>query len=315
MCGFPSGGTDLLRSVLNSHPDIYINGEMPLLKGLANYGYSCEDNFTDLEDILVFKTLLKKLDVWNNITNIDHDFSEMLMQNGSLSLEEVLRVCFTRNNLKIWGNKTPQNTENIEKLAYLFPQAKFLVITRDVRDICLSWRNKWGKDMFLCADKWAKRMNAGLEMSQKLNPDQSLWIRYETLLSDLGFVSRQICTFLNVEYSDRMNNYHLYVDTVIDGKINYGQPMIKENTAKWKTELPPRKVRKIEEIAYPTMILLDYPPTLAISHKTLSPILVRKGNIIDLWSMLMVGNRASQNNTFLSRLSNFVLELKKRSTR
>ena len=36
VCGFPSGGTDLMRNVLNSHPDIEITGELQLLPRLAD---------------------------------------------------------------------------------------------------------------------------------------------------------------------------------------------------------------------------------------------------------------------------------------
>ena len=46
--GFPSGGTDLLKNILNAHPDIYINGEMPFLYKLANYGYT-EDSIISSE--------------------------------------------------------------------------------------------------------------------------------------------------------------------------------------------------------------------------------------------------------------------------
>lgn len=39
LCGFPSSGTDLLKNVMNAHPDIWMSGEFPFLPRLAReYG-------------------------------------------------------------------------------------------------------------------------------------------------------------------------------------------------------------------------------------------------------------------------------------
>lgn len=137
ICGFPSGGTDLLKTILNAHPFVHISSEMPFLYYLSKYGYSSTSIFESQADLEKLRRLLCQLDVWNNLENVDGAIE--LPSNRSLNLPEVLRCWFNNSNRTVWGNKTPQNTEHISELCRLFNRPKFILITRDVRDVCLSW--------------------------------------------------------------------------------------------------------------------------------------------------------------------------------
>ena len=73
ICGFPGGGTDLVKTILNSHPDVYINGEMPFLKNVIRYGYGENTKFSNISEIAKFQKVLHKFDTWGNIENLDHN--------------------------------------------------------------------------------------------------------------------------------------------------------------------------------------------------------------------------------------------------
>ena len=94
LCGFPSGGTDLVKTMLNAHPDINLNGEMPFLIDLGDYGYDFGYKFQTLDTVECFKRLLGKLDIWNNLNNIGFDFSELLKQGWDrpMAVEEQILV-------------------------------------------------------------------------------------------------------------------------------------------------------------------------------------------------------------------------------
>ena len=311
VCGFPGGGTDLTKTILNAHPNIYINGEMPFLKNIAHYGYSQETIFTHISEIRAFQRVLAQINTWSNIENINYDFSIEMDAKGVLRLDQVLQICFSRHNSQIWGNKTPQNTENIALLSTLFPDARFLIVTRDVRDVCLSWKNKWGKDMIWCAAKWTQRMKKGWLATQYILPERYLFVKFEDILSDTETACRKICHFLDIPFSDRMLEHHEHTTRKIDGKLNYGQPVKKDNKRKWEKQLSVETVRRIEEITLDTMNLLDYEAKYATTRQPISDWETWRGKWNDWWALLLVGNRASQQNGIGRRLQDLAFEFKK----
>lgn len=311
VCGFPGGGTDLIKTILNAHPDIHINGEMPFLKNIGTRGYDRNTKFADIRDIVAFQRTLKNLDTWNNIENIDHDFSAEIVAKGQLTLEEVLRVCFSKNSYRVWGNKTPQNTESVELLLNLFPRARFLIVTRDVRDVCLSWRNKWGKDMTWCSAKWAKRMRRGWNVTSNISQKRYLYLKYEDILSDTEVYCKRVCEFLEIPFSERMLEHHKYTTETVEGKINYGRRIEREHKDKWKDQLPRGAVIRIEEIAFTTMNIFDYQVEFASAEKRILLREILKGVWNDFLALILIGNRASGRNTVNQRIRTLIFEFKK----
>jgi len=311
--GFPGGGTDLIKTIMNSHPEIYLNGEMPLLKNIEDYGYGPQSKFKSLEEIQSFQHVLSKMNLWNNIENINHDFSEEINKFDSLSRDEILKVCFSKDERRVWGNKTPQNTENIELLSNLFPDARFLIITRDVRDICLSWRDKWGKDMIWCASKWSDRMSVSWNASRRMEGKRVLFIRYEDLLLDTESTLQMICNFLFIPFSEKLLEHHKYTSELIDGKRNYGRKIIKDNIAKWRNNLSEVFVERIEEIAFNAMETFNYEIVYANHWKPITNLEKWRGKINDAFALALVGNRAKEKNDISQRARDIIFQLRKQS--
>jgi hypothetical protein len=309
ICGFPSGGTDLLKNILNAHPDIYLNGEMPFLYTLYKYGYKHDTKFRNIEDIDRFRHILKPIDVYNTLENIDSDFQIELKKKRNISLEEVLYYIFSSKKRLVWGNKTPQNTENILNLYRLFPKAYFLLIVRDVRDVCLSWGKKWGKNKYLCAYKWQKRMLKVLENSEKISRFKV--IKYEDLINNTTFVTKGVSDFLNINWSRRMLDYHIYIKQVIDGKINYGKKIKQNNYKKWTHNLQPAEIKKIEEISFKALNYYEYKIKYAEYQKKMKNLEKILFYIQDSFSIIFIGNRYSKDNRFSRRIKNILLEMKK----
>ena len=306
--GFPSGGTDLLRSVLNAHPEIYISGEMPFLHTLPGFGYHADMVLDKTEEVETLRSLLKRIDEWDNLENIDGAVSP----GPDINVASVLRTFFSRGNHTIWGNKTPQNSENQPELRRLFPGCFFILITRDVRDVCASWRRKWGKSMLLCAHRWAERMSIAAAELRRNDPAKNIQISYESLLDDPKRITNEVTDFLGLEWSDRMLEHDLHVSQTLDGKINYGQPLKPQNKGKWNQSLDRTTVQRIEEIAYDTMVLLGYRPEFADRRRPLTPLETPMGYLHDLASIVLVGNRYSAKNGIVDRLGALAYEIRKR---
>lgn len=308
--GFSSGGTDLVKNIINAHPEIYIASEISNLANIGARGYNRNTVFSELAEVNAFQRLLRDLHGGHIFESIDYDFSGEMEQKGTLMLEDVVQRCLSNRgkDALVWGAKV--ELWQIAILSSLFPSANFLLITRDVRDVCLSWRNKWGKDMVWCAAKWAERMAKGWELAMGVGSDRYLVVKFEDLLTAAERSCRDICEFLKIPFSDRMPNYHMYTDHW-DGKRNYGQPIITGNKEKWRLKLTKKTIKRIEEISLDTMKLLRYPPEYAAKPK---PIHLHEkvwGVLHDSWAILFIGNRAHSRNTLGHRMKVVLQEIRK----
>ncbi len=297
VCGFPSSGTDLLSNFLSSHPDIHVRGEFPMLPKLARR-FGAAVPWEQVNDLV---EALRAGDVYRNFENrypaLNADETRPLV-----TVAEVYGAMLTNRHVRWRGNKTPQNTENMDRLLYLFPETRFIFISRDIRDICLSWREKWAKDIYLCAARWNARMMRGLDVAATLPPGRLLTLRFEELISDPAEVGRKICNFLGLEFNENFINYHLFVKASPDGKKNYGRPMKPQNREKWRTALTTKEVRRIEEIALPSMQRLGYPPEHATSARPITGGELARGLVMDASSALLIGNRYWKRNRLRDRL-------------
>jgi hypothetical protein len=305
LCGFPSSGTDLVKNIVNAHTDVFISGEFPFLPSLANkYGAVVPEKSVD--ELICD---LRKIDVYHSFENPNTNLSK---SSREYILSEIYSVMLHKKQFKWKGNKTPQNTENIDNIRLLFPKAKFILIIRDVRDICLSWEKKWGKDKILCAHKWASRMQKGVEKLTELGKEFFLIVKFEDFLDNLESEVHKICDFLDIEYQERMLEFDKYIVNNIEGKINYGKNIISNNKEKWRTSFSNKEIKRIEEIAFDDLKMFGYPVTIAKEKRPLKNFEKYRGFVHDAVSLIFVGNRAIKNHKLRSRFNSIVFEFKKR---
>jgi hypothetical protein len=295
VCGFPSSGTDLLRNIMSAHSKIVVGGEFPLLPSLAE---NCSA-IVKADEIRITQEKIRRCDIYGNLKNAAID----LATQSDLPLGEIYARMLSPDDLEWYGNKTPQNTENIDKLDKLFPAAKFIIIVRDIRDTVLSWQQKWGKNMLLCASKWDKRMSLGEAATARLSSDRYMYVTYENMLGQLKPQLDRICEFLDLKFDSRMLAFHEHVDELVPGKLNFGEPIISDNQNKWVEALDDATLCRVEEIAWPTMRRFGYQPTVAIAHRPITAIERLRGLLIDSLATLFVGNRALHENRFRARMA------------
>lgn len=308
ICGFGSSGTDLLSLFMSAHPDIHTRGEFPMLPRLARkYGAVVA---RDQVDEVV--RAIRSGDVYKNLINPYPVFTDDDFTDGVIAFSDIFAAMLTDRDVEWCGNKTPQNTENIGKLLKLFPDMKAVFTARDIRDVCLSWRDKWGKNMYLCAAKWNWRMARGLAILDSLPADQTLQLRFETLIADPGSVGEWISEFLDLPYNEAFLNYHQTVNANPDGKKNFGKPMDAANREKWRRELTTAQIRRIEEIAYPMMIRLGYKPEFAQGHRKITIFEIVWGLAADLYAAFAVSNRYRRKNRLSDRLRKLSISVRYR---
>lgn len=111
----------------------------------------------------------------------------------------------------IFVEKTPNHALWIPEILEIFPNAKFVHVLRDARDVTASMlaaSKTFGKNWapryaFVAAHRWVKQVNAAQEAQKKLPPNQFFELRYENLRQDPSKELRSLTNFLNLEWSEK----------------------------------------------------------------------------------------------------------------
>jgi len=163
------------------------------------------------------------------------------------------------------GDKTPAHVIDIELLARSFPEARFLHIVRDGRNVVPSVLDMhFGPDRFGAAALfWRDRVSRGRAGGRRIGPDRYREIRYEDLVGDPEPVLRDVCEFFALDYEPAMLEYHARADEVLDGlRYTHHVQGIRRPPSQtgrdWRTTMPPRDVQLFEALAGDLLDELGY---------------------------------------------------------
>jgi Sulfotransferase family len=152
-----------------------------------------------------------------------------------------------------YGNKSPMHVARIPQLLAMFPEARFIHIVRDGRNVTLSYmENNFGPSDFVGAAKaWRTRVLRGRRAGTALGEDRYREVRYEDMLDDPEGVLRSLCTFVDLPYDDSMLRYYERIPTMVIGESKHeklSQPPTK-GMRDWRQQMAPRQVALFESLA------------------------------------------------------------------
>ena len=108
---------------------------------------------------------------------------------------------------------------HLPQLLKIFPDAKFIILTRDVRDNVVSKKDRslnWSKKPLFLASLW-KDTYANRKYIPK---SKKMTIRYEDLILDPSRTLQQVCTFFSVEFNPQMLKTQDVYENFISSKKN-----------------------------------------------------------------------------------------------
>ena len=278
--GNPRSGTTLLRHVVDSHPQIAILKETAWLmnwyeKGL---GLSAEGTLTSafITPFLSKHRLFRDVDLGLNAQELD----SWIQPSPPLAWAKFISMLCDRygqaRQKPLVGNKTPSFVRRILVMHALWPQAKFIHIIRDGRDVCLSarvkWNDKpnfrnfstWSQDMVTTAALWWEwNVRLGREAGLSLPPDVYFEVRYERLVEDPETECRRLCDFLRVGFDSAMLRHQEAFETKYhrDGRVINARVAlpITPGLRSWRVEMDPDEVVRFEASAGSLLNELGYP--------------------------------------------------------
>lgn len=180
--GAPRSGTTYLERILNQHPDVFISHETRIFAWVHHSLASMERD----EMVLSYRPAFKR-HVKRNLRPMIRRFYSNLAPG-----------------VRFWGDKNPhyaslENRGCLDTILELFPNARFLHIYRDGRDVVASLLNKSWADFETAHRIWINHLDVGSGFGSKLDPSQYFELRYESLIQDDEAVSELVFDFLGIE--------------------------------------------------------------------------------------------------------------------
>lgn len=252
--GVQRSGTTLLRLILNAHPDIAIPEEArfftPLLKR-SHIRRTMEGK--NLERLVSYLRSNEQFRLWN----FDREpFLRDLADRPSVTLAEVMDTMFSSyavsEGKSRWGDKS-LFFGSLELLHDMFPNARFIHIVRDGRDVFNSWRKmdpSKGHPAVMSLD-WRYKL-ASIENSVKRIPEKNVMtLRYEDLLAQPEETVKSICSFLDIKFETAMLEFHKTSQHYIGD--HHSELIFKaidnSNISKWRKNLSPDEIKIYELMA------------------------------------------------------------------
>ncbi|MCW2962536.1 MAG: Sulfotransferase domain protein [Thermoleophilia bacterium] len=170
-----------------------------------------------------------------------------------------------------WADKTPPYIDYIDDLKSIFPDAKFVELVRDGRDVALSIMGLpfGGNNAYVTAKRWAHCVRQGVA-ARAAHPNDVVLVRYEDLVTQPEREVRRVSEFLDLEFDADM----LAVEKTDMSKLQKDQQGWFSNLwgginqtamGKWKTKMSERDqglylAAAKEELALHGYELGDVPP-------------------------------------------------------
>lgn len=281
LVGCPRSGTSLLAVMLDSHPRIAIPPEtafLPELRRLtAGEGMALQREFFAL-----VTTDRWGVSNWDDIGLDKDEYWRRLCALQRFSITSGLRMLFAmyadRLGKPLFGEKTPADTHWMPQIEAYLPEARFIHIVRDPRDVVLSLRRtSAGRSVEETAEIWKSTVSAGRASAERVSHYHEL--RYEDLVLNPEIELRKICQFLGIEYADPMLEYRTsgarYIAHLGDRPTPSGRQMVpralrarlhenlvhplrEERVQSWRREMSADERAKVEAIAASLMHEIGY---------------------------------------------------------
>lgn len=205
--GVPRSGTTLLRLQLDAHPDLAIPAET----GFGPLAARFEGSTPTPGELL---DALTSLSTWEDLgverERLAAAFAEIQRWSVGAGLRAYYRTYAATHGKERYGDKTPGHADYMDVLARTLPEARFIHIIRDGRDVAASLRGL----PFAPGD-------GGIEAIARLWRD-TLWrarrtgaklahyaeVRYERLVTEPEAVLRELCDFLDLPFDGALLRAH-----------------------------------------------------------------------------------------------------------
>jgi hypothetical protein len=204
--GMNRSGTTLLRMMLDAHPELTIPPETHFIPDLIDVEKREGPSANQFTEVITSQR------EWGDFGFDEETLRARLASISSLDSASAIRAFFElyaeRQGKPRYGDKTPRYVSRMRAIQRTLPEARFVHVIRDGRDVALSVLDRTVKDLTVAAvaGRWQEKVSKARRDAPRLR--HYLEIRYEDLILEPEGTLRQICEFIEVPWDDAMLDYH-----------------------------------------------------------------------------------------------------------
>lgn len=237
--GSGRNGSTLLATILNAHKEIVIPSEQFVLPYaiIRRYIFFFWSDRRWVRNIKRLITNTEKTIKWDiDIENIKSNGKDIpFLFNNIFNIYKDK----SKPDSKIWGDKSPLNTNFIQYIYPEFPDAKYIFLIRDPRDVALSYRKYLGSDSFRFGIwKWKDSVKSYDYLLKRTNV---LLVKYENLVESPTSELNRITDFLSLSSDDSISTSKVSAEKMGVEEDSHHQnlrkPISSSSVGKWKNEL------------------------------------------------------------------------------
>ena len=276
--GATRSGTTLLRLMLDAHPQMAIPSESHFIPDLIK-AYRLES--PSAERLAEVVTTHRR---WGDFRLDASELLERFRAIDPINPGDAIRAFFElyaeREGKPRWGDKTPGYVREMHRIESVLPEARFVHLIRDGRDVALSVLSmNWGPSTVPeAAFRWKKRILRAREQAPRIG--HYVEILYEDLVTNTEQTLRRVCDCIELPYDDAMLHYHERAEERLREKardLDRGpekapqraearmeshalatEPPDPERIGRWRTEMSPEDRAVYEELAGDLLADLGY---------------------------------------------------------
>ncbi len=280
--GTERSGSNLLRLQLDAHPRIAV----PHPPHLVRYFKPLQRRYGDLESEPAFRRLVSDvralLETHVYPWEVPIDWDRLVREARPRDVFGVQYALYGQyaeaHGKPRWACKSTFHVDEVDTLLAHHPQARFVWLVRDPRDVAVSSRASVfsATHPVFVAELWARQQARGAEAERRW-PEAVVRVRYEDLVTRPRDELARILSALGEPWDDAILRHHETSEARRSGSLAASwrataEPVRADNTGKWRGVLSPREVAWIEGICGDGMRLLGYAPSTAAEPPRFSAI-------------------------------------------
>jgi hypothetical protein len=204
--GATRSGTTLLRLMLDAHPDVGIPSETHFFHKLVKRSERTRISPELLADTII--THKRWGDFHLDADELRARFDAIEPFNLSDALRAFYGLYAEKHGKTRWGDKTPGYLRYMRRIEWVLPEARFIHLIRDGRDVALSvLPMNWGPSSVPeAAELWVERVTIAREQGALV--DHYMEVKYEDLVTETEPTLRRVADFLELPWDAAMLDYH-----------------------------------------------------------------------------------------------------------
>ena len=277
VCGVTRSGTTLLRLMLDAHPDLAIPGETHWVPKLIKAFERAPQTGEDAANLAIDHKR------WGDFHLDADELRGRITALDPVTAADSIRAFYMlyaeREGKTRYGDKTPGYVQEMRRIQRVLPEARFVHIIRDGRDVSLSHlRMNWGPETYAeSARLWRNRIRKARKMAPSI--EHYMEVQFEDLVDDTEGVLRRVCDFIELDFDPVMLDYHERAEGRLAEKARElprknrppqpaearleshrlaKEPPRSDRIGMWRERMTPEEVAEYEAVAGDMLVALGY---------------------------------------------------------